>query len=378
MKQSIFNKFFLALVMLLGIISCDDRELITVENSGAPIVMDLSTDKIFLDQNFPENPVLTVNWEPAKYSVPVEVKYRVEVSKTEDFKTPVTLATVSGSESVTSFTVSQMNKAAGDIGLVPDVAQKMFVRVVSYLGNDSLASISNVTPLTITPYVVIIDYPDFYLVGEASAIGWSETKAILLFQTEYKNTIYTYLEKGKNFRFLGQKAWNPINYSIDASATKDGYKYFKSVSDNIAKSAGDDENMTFSGESGIYKIVIDATEGKHTLMATASSIPTYNFTEIYLVGSVAGNDWNAGNAIPMAKVSDGVYEYTTTIADGAEFKFLGQKDWGNLEWGNIMKDNAGNTGFLGPKGDNGNVKFNGGGKSYTISVNIKAGTYTIK
>ncbi len=363
-------------MMVFAIISCDDRELITVENSGAPIVMDLSTEKIFLDQNFPENPVLTVTWEPAKYSVPVELKYRVEVSKTEDFASPITLATVSGSESVTSFTVSQMNKAAGDIGLVPDVAQKMYVRVVSYLGNDSLASISNVTPLTITPYVVVIDYPDFYLVGDASAVGWDAKQAIHLFQTEYKNTIYTYLQKGKNFRFLGQKDWDPLNYSIDASGTKESNRYFKSVSDNII--FGDNENMQFTGETGIYKIVIDAAEGKHTLTATASAIPTYNFTEIYLVGNVGGNDWSAANAIPMKKVAEGVFEYTTTIADGTEFKFLGQKDWGTLEWGNIMKDNNGNTGFLGPKGDNGNVKFNGGGKSYTISVNIKAGTYTIK
>jgi hypothetical protein len=42
-----------------------------------------------------------------------------------------------------------------------------------------------------------------------------------------------------------------------------------------------------------------------------------------------------------------------------------------------MKDNTGNSGFLGPKGDNGNIKFAGDGSNYKITVNLKAGTYTI-
>ena len=44
--------------------------------------------------------------------------------------------------------------------------------------------------------------------------------------------------------------------------------------------------------------------------------------------------------------------------------------------GNIAT--AGNSGFLAPKGDNGDIKFVGDGSSYKITVNLKGGIFTIK
>ena len=101
----------------------------------------------------------------------------------------------------------------------------------------------------------------------------------------------------------------------------------------------------------------------------------YDFPEIYLVGNIARNGWNEKDPVAMTTVGDGVYEYTTTLGADTEFKILGQKSWGDFDWGNISKD--GNSGFIGPKGDNGNIKFVGDGGSYKITVNLKAGTYTI-
>ena len=51
------------------------------------------------------------------------------------------------------------------------------------------------------------------------------------------------------------------------------------------------------------------------------------------------------------------------------------KDWKELEWGNIS--GSGDSRFLGPKGDSGDIKFDGGGNTYKITVDIKAGVYTI-
>ena len=264
-----------------------------------------------------------------------------------------------------------MNAAAQGIGLAADLQGKMYVRVKSYLGNGSLESISNVTSLLITPYKLV--YPDFYLVGAASYVGWTAGSAQILNKVDNKSIIYTYLEKDQNFRFLGQKDWSPINYSIDDSGTDTASRYFKSTSSNIV--FGDHENMKFTGETGIYKVVIDADKNTKSLEATASPIPAFDIPQVYLVGNVAGNGWSAENAIEMTKAGTGVFEYTTTLPADAEFKFLGQKSFGSLDWGNISGD--GNTGFLGPKGDNGNIKFVGEGSTYKITVNIKAGIFTI-
>lgn len=376
MKNKIINNIFLVAVILLGLISCNDREIVSVDQGNAPIVMDLSTSELALDKNFPDNPALTVSWSAASYSVPVEIKYDLEISATEDFATPKKLGSTSQSLRAASFTTVQMNSAAESIGLPADAFGNMYMRVVAYLGTGDLKEVSNTTLLKIKPYKLV--FPSFYLVGDASYVGWNAGNAQKLYQsdpTDKFSVIYTYLEKDKNFRFLGQKDWNGLNYSIDMAGTKTDYRYFKQVSDNIIQAPGDDENMKFIGETGIYKITINADKAQQSLKAELSPIPGYDFAQLYIVGNVAGNNWDISNAVAMTKTGVGTYEFTTTLPDASEFKFVGQKSWGDLDWGNLSAN--GNTGYLAPKGSNGNIKFDGGGSSYKITVNLKAATYTL-
>lgn len=372
MKNNIIYKIFFAFMILLSIISCEDREQLIVSPNSSPIIMDLSTESLFLDGNFPNNPSLTITWDAASYSIPTEINYRIEASDTEDFKKVFVLGTFGQSLKNTTFTVEQVNNAAGGVGIAPGVQGKMFLRVRSYIGTtEQLQQVSNITSLLVTPY--ILTYPDFYLVGSASYVGWTASDAQLLYKKDNLSYIYTYLEGGQSFRFLGQKDWNPVNYSINASGIRDNYKYFKQVPNTI--SADGEENMKFSGETGIYKISINATNGVQSLGLTASPIKNFDFPEIYLVGNIAGNGWDATNPITMTTLGGGVYEYVTTLAADSSFKILGQKSFGSLDWGNISGN--GNTGYLGPKGDNGNIDFVGTGGSYKITVNLKAGIYKI-
>jgi len=372
MKNYNLHKLFFAFIMLLGIISCEDREQVVIESNDSPIVMDLSKESVFLDGNFPNNPALTVTWDVASYSVPTEINYKVEVSNTESFAKTFVLGTFGQSVKSATFTTVQMNNAAAGVDIAPSVPGKMYFRVKSFIGTtEQLETVSNSTSLMVTPYKLV--YPDFYLVGAASYVGWTASAAQNLHKVDNESTIYTYLEKDQNFRFLGQMDWSPINYSIDDSGTDAGNRYFKQVTPNIV--FGDHENMKFTGETGIYKIVIDADKAVQSLKATASPIPAFDIPQVYLVGNVAGVNWSAENAVAMTKTGAGVFEYTTTLPADSEFKFLGQKSFGTLDWGNITS--AGNSGFLGPKGDNDNIKFVGDGGSYKITVNIKAGTYKI-
>ena len=375
MNKKILNIIVFAIIAVMGLIACEDRNDTIIDTTKSPIVVDLSTSKLILDSNFPKNPALTIFWDATQYTVPTEIQYRIEVSSDDKFTKPFTLNTLKESIRSSTFTAEQMNTAAVSIGLVPYVEGKMYIRVISYLGsNNSMVATSNITSLKITPYK--LSYPDFYLVGEASYVGWNAGASQILYKSDNFSTIYTYLENGKNFRFLGQQGWDGTNYSINSDGIRDNYKYFKQASSNIAKADGDDENMKFSGTTGIYKVTIDATSEIKSITAVASPISEYDFAEVYLVGNIAGNGWDATNAISMTKVSNGVYEFVSTLASNTEFKIIGQKSFGSLDWGNISGD--GNSGFIGPKGDNGNIKFVGDGSSYKITVNLKAGVYTIK
>ncbi len=372
MTKNIFSKILFAFAILFTVFSCEDRELVTVDNESAAILMDLSTETLVLDKNYPNNPALTITWDAATYSVPTEIIYKVEVSTTSDFATTYTLGTFDQSITKAAFTAVQMNDAAGSLGLSPNVAATMYFRVISYLGTSMyFQAVSNVTSLLITPYV--LDYPDFYLVGGATFVGWSDANSQLLYKSGSESTIYTYLENGQSFRFLGQQAWNPTNYSLNIAGVREAYRYFNSFSSNLIDDPDNDENIRFDGETGVYKVTIDAASGVQSITAEASSVFGYDFSEIYLVGSM--NSWSETSPLVMSKVSTGIYEWTGAIPDDAEFKFIGQKSWGALDWGNI--NTAGNTGYLGPKDSNGNIQFDGGGSTYKITVNVKGGVYSI-
>ncbi|MNY17420.1 hypothetical protein D3C86_1507380 [compost metagenome] len=170
---------------------------------------------------------------------------------------------------------------------------------------------------------------------------------------------------------MGQADWNPLNYSIDAAGIKDAYKYFKTVSSNVEK-AGGDENMKFTGAAGIYKVVVNADFGVKSLTVT-STTSVWDIPNLYIVGTV--NNWTPESALPFSPLGNGKFEYIGQLANGSAFKFLGQQAWDGLEWGNIHSE--GNTGYLGIKGDNNNIKFDGGDNYFKIIVDLKVGKYTI-
>lgn len=382
MNKKIFGKIFLAIAFIFGLIACENRDITTIETQNAPIVVDLSTNTLFLDSNFPKNPALTVYWEPTKYSVPTEIFYRLEISSNQAFTNPSVLTTLKESNKNVTFTAEQMNAAAALVKLPVDIQGTIYFRVVSYLGtNNSMMSTSNITSLKITPYK--LSYPDFYLVGAACYVGWSAGDAQLLYKKDNMSYIYTYLSTGQGttdgFRFLGQQGWDPKNYSLNVAGVRDSYHYFNQFSSNIIDDSTNDENMKLDAASGIYKIAINADKAVQSLNVTASPIFDYTaIANLYIAGTVNGNGWDAASAIAMTKTSTGVFEFTAVLKADTAFKFLGQKSWGDIEFGNILKDNAGYSGYIGPKGDNGDIKFVGDGTSqYKIKVNLKAGIYSI-
>ena len=360
--------------MMLGIISCDDRELVTVDTTAAPQLIELSTYQLFLDQNYPDNPALTLTWEPAGYNVPTEIKYDIEVAADQSFDTPVLLSNVTASQRSVVFNTKQINDAAVAAGLVPDEEQTLYIRVNSYIGtNKGMQQSSNITSLKVTPYIVIKTYPIFYLVGGATVADWTPKDALQLQQDEYKNYIYTYFENGKGFRFLGQKDWSGLNYSIDADGIRDAYRFFTSLSEELKPDTKEDENIIFHGESGMYKLELNADADVKTIKVTKANFD-FDIPELYLVGNVAGNGWTPASAPAFNKLSAGVYEIEVALATGDEFKFINQKNWDGLDWGKLK---GSHEGYLAPKGDNDNIKFEGEAGTYVITVNIKAGTYKL-
>lgn len=322
----------------------------------------------------------TVTWSDySEYGI--AVKYVVELAKkgSANFVSlgEVTIPNPNPNNVTRSLAISSkdLNTAALNAGASVNVETEFDFKVTAKtaFSTPAIDLESAVSTAKLKPYQV--DYPDFFLVGGATAAGWSPENAPKLYKKDNISEIYTYLQPDEGFRFLGQADWNPINYSMDVPGIRDTYRYFKSVSPNVVRfSDNNDENMKITGTAGIYHVIIDADFGVKSL-EVKSSAGVWDIPNLYLVGSI--QNWQADSAEPFNPIGNGKFEMIRQIPDNAEFKFIGQQSWGDLEWANIKKDNAGNTGYLGPKGDNGNIKFNGGNSFYTITVDLKMGTYKL-
>lgn len=316
----------------------------------------------------------TITWNDYS-SYGVNVKYLVEVAKkgTTSFASigEVTIPNPNPDNITRSLKVTNkdLNTAVVNTGATINQANDIDVRITATTTSTggSIVLQSAVVTFKVTPYQV--DYPNFFLVGAASAAGWDPGSSIQLYKHDNISEIYTYLEPN-NFRFLGQKDWNPLNYSIDDPRTNASSRYFKTVSSNVEY--GDNENMKFTGTAGIYKVVIDADFGVKSLTVTPSA-GVWDIPNLYVVGTI--NGWDAGTAIQMSSIGNGKFEYIAQLSNGAQFKFLGQQSWTGKEWGNIHS--GGNSGYLGPNGDNNNIEFDGGDNYYSIKVDLKNGTYSL-
>ncbi|WHF51694.1 SusF/SusE family outer membrane protein [Chryseobacterium gotjawalense] len=338
---------------------------VTAYPTGKPVITSPTAGSaLVLDAAKPTVTATTFKWTDYTYGVNVSYKVEIAASGTTAF------LLVGNVQNVKELAVSNfdLNELASKLSLPVNVASSVDVRVtaISESAGGVISKTSDVVTFKLTPYKP--DFKALYIVGGATAAGWEASNAQLLYQNQNISEIYTYLENNGEFRFLGQQDWNPINYSLNADGIKDDYKYFATWSANLEVSGN--ENIKFTGNSGMYKITID--QNTKSITVTPSSNPALP-TNVYLVGSIQG--WNAGAAISMDQVGDGVFEHTIAIPADGEFKFLGQQDWSGLEWGNIHT--GGNSGYLGPNGDNNNIKYVGTGGLYKITANIKMGTYKV-
>lgn len=365
--KHLFKIFTIALIGFF-VISCEkDEDQAILGNGTAPSLSADATTLVLLKDDEADKAV-KFSWANPVFDTPVSLSNSLEFAKAGLNFQGAHSIDITAKDLSATYTVGDFNKIMLDSGFLPGVATPIEVRMKSSVGNVTLYS--NTISMTVTAYLT--EFPSFYLVGDASAVGWNAGNAQLLYKKDNLSTIYTYLENGKTFRFLGQQDWGPINYSLDAAGMNAGNKYFKTWSTNLAASTP--ENIQFNGITGMYKVVIDADAAMKSITVSTSSVNSWNPANVYLVGTV--NGWNATTAIPMTSLGNGKFEYTIALPAASEFKFLGQQSWGDLDWGNITAD--GNTGYLGPKGSNGNVKFDGTGGNYKISVDVKMGIYKIQ
>ncbi|MFD2544040.1 SusE domain-containing protein [Kaistella montana] len=345
--------------MILGLSSCEDRELITIAPEAAPIVMDLSAQTLVLDPNFPSNPAITVSWDPAKFNVPVETKYTVEISASESFETKEILGSTIQSVTHLSFSNVEMNNAAKKIGFLPGVEQEMYFRVVSFIGDNDFEQVSNVTSLKITPYLAapIYKYVDLYLIGDATAGGWDNLASNnnllpLLKSTETGQYTFTGLFKVGGFKMIKVKGSWDAQFGLGSAAGM------------LSTDGGSGDIKVLS--EGYYKLTVNTTDLTYTLEPVAA--PTKTYTSVSIIGSVNGN-WDTDTQLTQSTFDPHVWMAHSVSLQAGEFKFRANNAW-DVSWGT-------NAEFFGTAVQGGaNIPL-GAEWTYDVYFNDATGAYTI-
>lgn len=364
MKNHLIYKIFLAFLVLICIVSCEEREDLVVEPTGSAIIMDLSTDNLILDENFPANPALTITWEPSKYSIPVEVKYTLEISSTESFEVPYVLTNTLESQTNASFSMKEMNDAAKKIGLIPYENQKMYFRVASYIGTtNSLEQVSKVSILNVTPYAASppYEYADLFLIGNATAGGWeneaTNTYLLPLLKTSVA-TKYTFTgffkeksgDEKAGFKMIREKGSWDAQFGLGSAAGQ-------------LSTDGGSGNLSVPAD-GYYKLTVDVAALNYTLVPISVSPTTY--TAMSIIGSATED-----TDIQLTPSVFDPHLWTAsevTLKEGV-FKFRANNSWDN-NWGSDSE-------YFGTAVSNGaDIPMNAEWK-YDLYFNDATGDYTI-
>lgn len=254
--KKIFRNLMMLLCALTALVSCDESgDKIYLDGFKASDLMASASDvKLSVDNS--KDVVLSLAWQnptlfssdetkPAGSGV---LKTYLQASASEDFASVKEYTVTDLSK---AFTGADLNAAAKDLGLSPDVSSPLYFRIKSQMGANLDAAYSNVCQVKVTPYLIDMSY-------------------INILDKDTKEQILTYLyspnSDGIYSGYMNVSSW--LNFwgkendgTIWGNVGQDGHVY---EMDNTESAW----SFWFPGQAGIYYAVIDtkAKEFKPTLL----------------------------------------------------------------------------------------------------------------
>jgi hypothetical protein len=161
---------------------------------------------------------------------------------------------------------------------------------------------------------------EVYCVGGATWSGWDAPDNPMLMRHDpenegwYEILTYSYGEQDQNgVKFIGQRAWGPLNWGLDP--------------DNTEQMINDEGSLKIIlEEEGYHKVRFNPEEMAYSTEFVGADTPLRN--EMYILGSGIVGMENAyldpSGALPMTQDTDNPYLFTATV----EFTDIGVDDWG--------------------------------------------------
>jgi hypothetical protein len=388
--RAIRNLILLLTGLTVFVAACNKVEDLPHYGNGTASVLSTSATTVAPQPADSNNTALTLSWTSPKYATDSgNIKYTIEIDSTgKNFSKPYTKE-VLGKLS-TSFTAKELNNLLLLRGYAFNVPVDMDVRLTTSYANNNERIVANTVKVKMTPYkvppkVALPASGKLFLVGDASAGGWSNPVPVptqefsRLDETTWAGVFQ--LTGGKQYLLLpvngdwGQKYAVPDN-SVAGLSSGGSFQYYTSGGDNFPGPAA----------SGLYKIVVDFQQGKFTVTPYSTPLPT----NLYIVGDATAGGWSNPVPVPsqqFTRQNSSEWKITLPLTGGKEYLVLPVNgDWSHKfsvaskslaglnrggEFGYDLSDN-----FPGPTASG----------TYTITVNFagrttaanSVGTFTVQ
>ena len=242
--KKIFRNLMMLLCALTALVSCDESgDKIYLDGFKASDLMASASDvKLSVDNS--KDVVLSLAWQnptlfssdetkPAGSGV---LKTYLQASASEDFASVKEYTVTDLSK---AFTGADLNAAAKDLGLTPDVSSPLYFRIKSQMGNNLDAAYSNVCQVKVTPYLIDMSY--------INILNEKKDQVLTKLYSPNSDGVYSgYMNASSWFHIWGKEN----DGTIWGNVGQDNHVY---EMDNTESAW----NIWFPGQTGIYYTVVD-------------------------------------------------------------------------------------------------------------------------
>jgi len=347
MKRKLFFPIILTGLVLLASCEKDETKVYISENPTVPSIKNPASGASVVLTNADSANNITFNWSRADFGFSCVINYTLQMDKAgNEFNEALNFT--SGTDTSTKVNIYTLDGKLLANGYPEDVAASVELRVraiVAGINSSHFADTiySSTITMSITPYLIIINYPKLYVPG--SYQGWDPTNtettiASVKSNDNYEGYLY-FPDAGAQFKFTTGPSW-AVNYGDNgANGTLD------QNGDNIVAT-----------DAGYYKINVDMNSMTYSILKTVWGI---------IGSSVSPYDWSADQKMTY-DVDNKVWTITADLKAG-EFKFRANDGW-DLNYGDTGAD-----GKLDQGGDNIAIAADG---NYTITLDLSKPVYTYK
>lgn len=242
--KKIFRNLMMLLCALTALVSCDESgDKIYLDGFEASDLMASASD-VVLSVDKSKDVVLSLAWQnptllssdetkPAGSGV---LKTYLQVSASENFTSEKEYTVTDLSK---AFTGADLNAAAKDLGLSPDVSSPLYFRIKSQMGNNLDAAYSNVCQVKVTPYLIDMSY--------INILNEKKDQVLTKLYSPNSDGVYSgYMNASSWFHIWGKEN----DGTIWGNVGQDNHVY---EMDNTESAW----NIWFPGQTGIYYTVVD-------------------------------------------------------------------------------------------------------------------------